>query len=145
VTTALAAAEAFNTTNLVALYGGHRTAFYQLWNYLWLVIAASITTSYAVEPGRLGSPKLVLAFRAFVFLGFAFYAAVNYNLLDEVRVQMQLTYDAIQDAVGANDKVAGSLQPRPRSALIWTHIGLDLLVTMFHGILIVSAWRATKR
>jgi hypothetical protein len=130
---------ALNTTNLLTLYGAHRTAFYQLWNYLWLVIAASVTTSYAVDAVKLGSAGDAYTFRLMVFAGFAAYALVNLRLLWEVRRQMVLAHEGLEKTAGASDSVVSSLRPGPALGLLLTHLLLDLMVVVFHVILIRAA------
>jgi hypothetical protein len=133
--------EIWTLTNLISLYTSHRTAFYSLWNYLWLVIAASVTASVSLDPQK--APR---KFRYFLVGGFILYALGNLWLLLSAQREMQAVFEAIRAKAGVESGTLQLLSVPTWGGVLVAHLVLDALVVWGHVILIRGkAGRATRQ
>jgi hypothetical protein len=125
--------EPWSLATLVSLFGSHRTAYYALWNYLWLVIAATLTASLSIDPLKVPQAATFRYFLAGVFL---VYACANGVLLNNTRREMDAVNWAIRERVSPGSPTSTALSAPAFGRVLAAHGVLDALTLFGHAVLI---------
>jgi hypothetical protein len=127
--------EDWSLGTLVSVYTSHRTAFYALWNYLWLVIVASLVASYSLDKQKIGWSG---PFRLFLLVAFVGYAVVNCRLLLDMQREIQAVVEAIRRRALKNLVTPTLASYNSRRSVFWTQVALTAVAAAGHLILIIG-------